>query len=38
MKKDFIKKLASMTKEDITDYIKKNGKEPKKIKLCIFLK
>ena len=38
MKEDFIKKLSSMSNEEISDYIKQKGKEAKKIKLAIFLK
>ena len=35
-KKDFIDKLASMTDEEILEYIKKNGKNNANDKLFVF--
>lgn len=36
-KEDFINLLASMSDEEINDYIKKNGKNNSKSKLFVFL-
>ncbi len=36
-KNDFIKQLTSMTKEEIADFIKQNGKQAKPIPLVYFL-